>query len=83
MFNVENECRLIHEMYYNLYIILWTLVSYLYKLYTNYDKALDDVMHDVFEVLDDVMYDVIERYLYKLNTTMSRWHARWHANDMV
>ena len=46
-----------HEMYYNLYIILWTLVSYLYKLYTNYDKALDDVMHDVFEVLvDDVMH---------------------------
>ena len=53
--------------------------SYLYKLYTNYDKALDDVMHDVFEVLDDVMHDVIERYLYKLNTTMSRWHA----NDVV
>ena len=57
--------------------------SYLYNLYTNYDKALDDVMHDVFEVLDDVMHDVIERYLYKLNTTMSRWHARWHANDVV
>ena len=42
---------LMHEMYYNIYIILCTLVSYLYNLYTNYDKVLDDVMHDAFEVL--------------------------------
>ena len=104
---------LVHEMYYNLYIILCTLVSYLYKLYTNYDKVLMmssmmylrcllmmscmmylrcllDVMHDVLRCLLDVMHDVLrflldvmndfnERYLYKLNTSISRWHA----NDVV
>ena len=53
---------LMHEMYYNLYIILCTLVSYLYNLYTNYDKALAyDVIRDVFEVLAyDVMCDVFK-----------------------
>ena len=61
---------LMHEMYENLYILLCTLVSYLFNMYTHYDKVLtcnDKVLACDDKVLacDDkvLAYDIIHDVL--------------------